>query len=284
VSGRNPAKAGHHQSRGVRLQADFKRLIGLDTRADEYAYAVDPDSGYVSAQKVPDKWVKTTCGYCSVGCGMFIGVKDGRAVAVRGNPDHPVSRGLLCPKGLSEHHTIDTPNRAKYPLLRLSRHSSEGAKADRNGALSRVSWSEALETMAARFRDVQARYGPQAVGVISTGQLVTEEFYTLGKLVQLGIGTSNYDGNTTLCMSTAVAGYKRSFGSDGPPAAYEDFDVADVILLIGANIAIPSSAGVCSRTPTRRWSSLTRASPRRRCSPTCICQSGRGRTSPWSTR
>jgi assimilatory nitrate reductase catalytic subunit len=66
---------------------------------------------------------------------------------------------------------------------------------------------------------------------------VTEEFYTLGKLVQLGLGTSNYDGNTTLCMSTAVAGYKRSFGSDGPPGAYEDFERADVILLIGANIA-----------------------------------------------
>ena len=212
----------------------FRRLIGLDTRADDYAYAVDPVAGYISAQKVPDRWVKTTCGYCSVGCGMFIGVKDGRAVAVRGNPDHPVSRGLLCPKGLSEHHTIDTSNRATHPLMRSSRRSSRGAKADQ---LTRVSWPYAMETMASRFREVQARYGRQAVGVISTGQLVTEEFYTLGKLVQLGIGTSNYDGNTTLCMSTAVAGYKRSFGSDGPPAAYEDFDTADVVLLIGANIA-----------------------------------------------
>jgi anaerobic selenocysteine-containing dehydrogenase len=204
---------------------NFKRLIGLDTRADEYAYTVDPVAGYVSAQKAPDTWVKTTCGYCSVGCGMLIGVKDGRAVTVRGNPDHPVSHGLLCPKGLSEHHTIDTSNRAKYPLLR------------RNGHLGRVSWSQAIDTMADRFRDVQQKYGRQAVGVISTGQLVTEEFYTLGKLVQLGIGTSNYDGNTTLCMSTAVAGYKRSFGSDGPPGAYEDLDTADVVLLIGANIA-----------------------------------------------
>ena len=91
--------------------------------------------------------------------------------------------------------------------------------------------------MAGKFRDVQQAHGPDAVGVISTGQLVTEEFYTLGKLVQLGLGTRNYDGNTTLCMSTAVAGYKRSFGSDGPPGAYEDLERADVILLIGANIA-----------------------------------------------
>jgi assimilatory nitrate reductase catalytic subunit len=203
----------------------LKEMLGLDTRADRYTYGVDPVAGYVSSQKIPDRWVSTTCGYCSVGCGMFIGVKDGRAVSVRGNPDHPVNRGMLCPKGLSEHHTIATENRARYPLLR------------RGGSMQRVGWDDALTTMAARFRDVQARYGAGAVGVISTGQLVTEEFYALGKLVQLGIGTPNYDGNTTLCMATAVQGYKRSFGSDGPPGAYEDLEHADVIVLIGANVA-----------------------------------------------
>ena len=203
----------------------LKQMLGLDTRADRYAYAVDPVAGYVSAQKVPDRWISTTCGYCSVGCGMFIGVKDGRAVSVRGNPDHPVNRGLLCPKGLSEHHTIHALNRATHPLMR---------EGDR---FVKVGWDHALTTMAARFREVQQRHGPGSVGVISTGQLVTEEFYALGKLVQLGLGTSNFDGNTTLCMSTAVAGYKRSFGSDGPPGAYEDLERADVVLLIGANIA-----------------------------------------------
>ena len=203
----------------------LKQLLGLDTRADRYAYGVDPVAGYVSAQKIPDRWVPTTCGYCSVGCGMFIGVKAGRAVSVRGDPDHPVNRGMLCPKGLSEHHTIGAENRALRPLLR------------QGGAMAPVGWDEAMRTMAGRFRDVQARFGPGAVGVISTGQLVTEEFYALGKLVQLGIGTPNYDGNTTLCMATAVAGYKRSFGSDGPPGAYEDLEKADVVMLIGANIA-----------------------------------------------
>jgi assimilatory nitrate reductase catalytic subunit len=161
-----------------------------------------------------------------VGCGISIGVRNGRAVSVRGIPDHPVNRGLLCPKGLSEHHTIHATGRARYPLLRQS-----------NGSMARVSWDDALATMATRCRDIQDRYGRESIGVISTGQLVTEEFYALGKLVQLGIGTRHYDGNTTLCMSTAVAGYKRSFGSDGPPGAYADLEVADVILLIGANIA-----------------------------------------------
>jgi assimilatory nitrate reductase catalytic subunit len=209
------------------MSFSLKRALGLDILTDRYAYGHDPVVGYTSAARIPDRWVPTTCGYCSVGCGMFIGVKDGRAVSVRGNPDHPVNAGALCPKGLSEHETIHAETRARHPLYRASR----------KGRFQRVAWADAIETMATRFRDVQLRHGRDAVGVISTGQLVTEEFYTLGKLVQLGLGTRNFDGNTTLCMSTAVAGYKRSFGSDGPPGAYEDLERADVILLIGANIA-----------------------------------------------
>jgi assimilatory nitrate reductase catalytic subunit len=203
----------------------LRSALGLDTRADRYTYGYDPAAGYTATRRIPDRWVPTTCGYCSVGCGMYIGVKDGRAVGVRGNPDHPVNAGMLCPKGLSEHETIHADTRAQYPLLRRDRR------------LQRVSWDDAIGTMAARFRDIQRRHGNDAVGIISTGQLVTEEFYTLGKLAQLGLGTRNYDGNTTLCMSTAVSGYKRSFGSDGPPGAYEDLERADVVLLIGANIA-----------------------------------------------
>jgi anaerobic selenocysteine-containing dehydrogenase len=203
----------------------WKRALGLDTRAERYTYADDPIMGHTASRKIPDRWVKTTCGYCSVGCGMFLGVRDGRAVSVRGNADHPVNAGALCPKGLSEHETLAAAGRARYPLLKRGRR------------FERIGWSEAIGTMAGRFRAVQQAHGPQAVGVISTGQLVTEEFYALGKLVQLGLGTSNYDGNTTLCMSTAVAGYKRSFGSDGPPGAYEDLGHADVVLLVGANVA-----------------------------------------------
>jgi assimilatory nitrate reductase catalytic subunit len=230
---------------------NVKRLIGLDTAADEYRYTIDPDVGFVSAKKAADRWVATTCGYCSVGCGMLIGVKDGRAVSVRGNPDHPVNRGVLCPKGLSEHHTIGAENRALYPMLRR----------DKRAPRERVAWSEALSAMATRFREVQRQYGRESVGVISTGQLVTEEFYTLGKLVQLGLGTRNYDGNTTLCMSTAVAGYKRSFGSDGPPGAYEDLERADVIVLIGANIA-ENHPILCRRLQANPGTTLIVVDPR----------------------
>ena len=225
------------------------RKLGLDILANEYAYGEDPQYGHTSEQKIPDRWVATTCGYCSVGCGMFVGVKDGRAVSVRGNPDHPVNLGKLCPKGLSEHYTLDAPNRAKHPLMRKS------------GRLVPVSWDEALGTMAAKFRGIQDRHGRESLGVISTGQLVTEEFYALGKLVQLGLGTKNYDGNTTLCMASAVSGYKRSFGSDGPPGAYEDLQEADVVFLIGANIA-ENHPILCQYLEANRKKTLIVADPR----------------------
>jgi anaerobic selenocysteine-containing dehydrogenase len=228
---------------------NVKRIVGLDILSERYSYEHDPAHGWVSSARVADRWVPTTCGYCSVGCGILIGVKDQRAVAVRGNPEHPVNRGKLCPKGLSEHHTLAAKTRAQYPLLR------------KDGRLTRVSWEEALDTMVNRFRDVQKRHGPDALGVLSTGQLLTEEFYTLGKLVQLGFGTRNYDGNTTLCMASAVSGYKRSFGSDGPPGAYEDLEKADLILLVGANIA-DNHPILCARLERNEKAMVIVADPR----------------------
>jgi assimilatory nitrate reductase catalytic subunit len=209
---------------GLRLRK-LGRLLGIDINRKKYAYAKDPVFGHISESRVAETWTKTTCGYCSVGCGMLVGVKDGVAVAVRGNPEHPVNRGKLCPKGLSEHHILSSPGRARQPLLR------------KGGVLTPVSWDEAIDTMVERFTSIQARYGKPSLGVVGTGQLLTEEYYTLGKLVQLGFGTPNNDGNTTLCMASAISGYKLSFGSDGPPASYADMETADVILLIGSNIA-----------------------------------------------
>jgi anaerobic selenocysteine-containing dehydrogenase len=119
------------------------RKLGVDILSEKYSYADDPEYGHTSAQKIPDRWVATTCGYCSVGCGMFLGVKDGRAVSVRGNPNHPVNLGKLCPKGLSEHYTLEAPNRARTPLLK------------KNGKLAPVSWNEALDTLVTKLRGTQ---------------------------------------------------------------------------------------------------------------------------------
>ena len=95
------------------IETKLDRVLGIDTRRKEYAYAKDPRFGHISETRVAENWVATTCGYCSVGCGMLVGVNSGKAVAVRGNPAHPVNVGNLCPKGLSEYHILDAPGRAK---------------------------------------------------------------------------------------------------------------------------------------------------------------------------
>lgn len=202
-------------------------LLGLGTRSDDVGYGADERFGVLNRTRLPERWVKTTCGYCSVGCGMEIGVRDGMAISVKGDPDHPVNMGRLCPKGLSEHHTIDAEGRLTRPLVR-------GVVG---GARTPVTWDLAIDTLVERFGRILEEHGPGSVAVISTGQLVTEEFYALGKLIRLGFGLEHFDGNTTLCMSSAVSGYKKTFGSDGPPGSYQDLNEADCILLVGANIA-----------------------------------------------
>jgi ferredoxin-nitrate reductase len=195
--------------------------LGADHGGDRYTYEADGEFGPVSASRRPDRWVRTTCGYCSVGCGMLLGVRDGKAVAVQGDPDHPVNRGRLCPKGLTEHHTIGAAGRLRHPMV-------DGRRAG---------WDEAVDRLVGGFTRLMEEHGPDSVAVLSTGQLVTEEFYTLGKLARLGFGVLHFDGNTTLCMASAVSGYKMAFGSDGPPGCYEDLESAETVVLFGANVA-----------------------------------------------
>ena len=181
--------------------------------------------------KIPQKdvaeWKYTTCNYCSTGCAIEIGVDDGgKLVTSRGVADADVNRGKLCIKGLLEHDLFESPGRGSEPLLRSSIHND----------FETSTWDAVLDKSAEKIKEIQAKYGRDSFAVVSTGQLLTEEFYTLGKLVRGCIGTNNYDGNTTLCMASAVSGYKRSFGSDGPPGCYEDFEHTDCLMAFGSNL------------------------------------------------
>lgn len=177
--------------------------------------------------KPVEKWVYTTCGYCSTGCSIEVGVnQSGKAVTSRGVLDADVNRGKLCLKGIFEYEVFESKNRGLTPLLRK----------DRSDDYQNASWDEALNRTAAEIGRIQALYGRDSFAIVSTGQIYTEEFYTLGKLVRGLIRTNNYDGNTTLCMASAVSGYKRSFGSDGPPGCYDDFEHTGCLLAIGSNL------------------------------------------------
>ncbi|MBB6341643.1 assimilatory nitrate reductase catalytic subunit [Pseudomonas fluvialis] len=173
------------------------------------------------------EWKYTTCNYCSTGCAIELGLgEDGRIVTSRGHAGADVNRGKLCIKGLLEHELFESPGRGTVPLAREKAHEP----------FQPTSWDAALDTTATRIKEIQAKYGRDAFAVVSTGQLLTEEFYTLGKLVRGQIGTNNYDGNTTLCMASAVSGYKRSFGSDGPPGCYDDFEHTHCLMAFGSNL------------------------------------------------
>lgn len=181
--------------------------------------------------KIPAKdvveWKYSVCNYCSTGCAIELGLgEDGRVVTSRGVADADVNRGKLCIKGILEQELFESPGRGTVPLLRDNFHDSYDV----------VSWDQALNKSAEKIKAIQNQYGPDSFAVVSTGQLLTEEFYTLGKLVRGCIGTNNYDGNTTLCMASAVSGYKRSFGSDGPPGCYEDFEHTDCLMAFGSNL------------------------------------------------
>ena len=173
------------------------------------------------------EWKYTTCNYCSTGCSIEVGLdEEGKVVTSRGHAGADVNRGKLCIKGILEHELFQSDGRGTQPLMR-QRFQEPFQPTD---------WDTAFDVTAGKIKEIQEKYGRDAFAVVSTGQLLTEEFYTLGKLVRGCIGTNNYDGNTTLCMASAVSGYKRSFGSDGPPGCYDDFEHTSCLMAFGSNL------------------------------------------------
>src|SRR5215213_10248008 len=173
----------------------------------------------------PTEWVQSVCVLCSTGCGMDVGVRDGRMVGVRGRVDDRVNKGRLGPKGLHGWEANASADRLTTPLIR------------RNGRLEEASWDEAMALIVDRSKAVKERYGAGSHGFYNSGQLFLEEYYTLALVAEAGIGTAHVDGNTRLCTSTAANALIESFGTDGAPGSYADFDLTDAIFLVGHNMA-----------------------------------------------
>ncbi len=174
---------------------------------------------------------KSTCPYCGVGCGVIIESSGDQITGVRGDPDHPANFGRLCTKGSTLHLTATAAVTRQTRLLQPMRRLARGQ------APQPVAWDAALDFAADKFAQVIREHGPDAVGFYLSGQLLTEDYYVFNKLAKGLIGTNNVDTNSRLCMSSAVAGYKRTLGADAPPACYDDLNHAQCLFIVGSNTA-----------------------------------------------
>jgi assimilatory nitrate reductase catalytic subunit len=165
--------------------------------------------------------VATTCPYCGVGCGVRVTRALDNTLSVAGDPTHPANFGRLCSKGAALAETLGPDDRLQYPEIRGQR----------------VTWDAALGAVANGLRTAIEKHGPNAVALYVSGQLLTEDYYVANKLTKGFLGTANIDTNSRLCMASAVAGYHRAFGEDAVPNAYEDLELADLVVLAGANTA-----------------------------------------------
>ncbi|MEO1002505.1 MAG: nitrate reductase [Cyanobacteria bacterium J06638_7] len=182
--------------------------------------------------------VRSQCPYCGVGCGLELLPPATRGAAtrrdedgipiwgVRGDRQHPSSLGQVCVKGATVAETLHR-GRLTQPLWRASVGDPFEA----------IDWDTALERIVAQIRSALARRGPSSIAMYGSGQFHTEDYYVAQKLIKGAVGSNNFDANSRLCMSSAVAGYARSFGSDGPPCCYDDLDLCDGAFLIGTNLA-----------------------------------------------
>ncbi len=164
---------------------------------------------------------RTTCPYCGVGCGIIATVNNNKEVTIKGDPDHPANFGRLCSKGSALAETLDLDDRLLYPEI-------DGKQVD---------WDTALDHVANKIKQSIRTYGPESVAFYVSGQLLTEDYYVANKFMKGFIGTANIDTNSRLCMSSAVAGYKRAFGADFVPCSYTDLEQASLIVIVGSNTA-----------------------------------------------
>ncbi|PWR25169.1 nitrate reductase [Zavarzinia aquatilis] len=163
----------------------------------------------------------TTCPYCGVGCGVLASPQADGRVTIKGDPDHPANFGRLCSKGSALGETLGLEDRLLAPEV---------------GGV-RATWDSALDHVARRFLSAIEEHGPDAVAFYVSGQLLTEDYYAANKLMKGFIGSGNIDTNSRLCMASSVAGHKRAFGSDTVPGTYEDLEQADLVVLVGSNLA-----------------------------------------------
>ena len=178
------------------------------------------------------RWDKAACRFCGTGCGVLVGTQEGRVVATQGDPDAPVNRGLNCIKGYFLSKIMYGSDRLKTPMLRM-----KDGKFDKNGEFTPITWDQAFDIMAEKWKTAMKANGPDSVGIFGSGQWTIWEGYAAVKLFKAGFRTNNVDPNARHCMASAVAGFMRTFGIDEPMGCYDDIEQADAFVLWGPNMA-----------------------------------------------
>jgi nitrate reductase NapA len=178
------------------------------------------------------KWDKSVCRFCGVGCGQMIATKNGRIVAVKGDPESPVNRGLNCIKGYFNAKIMYGDDRLTRPLLRM-----KDGEYDKKGRFTPVSWETAFDVMETKFKEYYGKDGPSSVAIFASGQYTIDEGYAAAKFMKAGVRSNNIDPNARHCMASAVAGFIQTFGIDEPPGCYDDIELTDTVVTWGANMA-----------------------------------------------
>jgi nitrate reductase NapA len=189
-----------------------------------------PVEGGVESLKI--EWSKAPCRFCGTGCGVMVGVQNGRVVATHGDMQAEVNRGLNCVKGYFLSKIMYGADRLKQPLLR----KRDGAYT-KDGQFEPVTWDEAFDVMAAQAKRALNEKGPRAVGMFGSGQWTIWEGYAASKLMRAGFRSNNLDPNARHCMASAAFAFLRTFGMDEPMGCYDDFEAADAFVLWGSNMA-----------------------------------------------
>lgn len=169
------------------------------------------------------KKIQSTCNYCALDCNLDFYVEDNQVVKAVPTKGYPVNDGFCCIKGLSLDKQQTTKKPGSLPKIRRE-----------DGSFQTVSWEEGFSYVAGKLKELQEKYGPESVAGISTGQLTLEEFAIFGHVMRNYL-KANVDGNTRLCMATAVVAHKQSYGFDAPGYTLKDLELSDTIIFIGSN-------------------------------------------------
>ncbi len=206
------------------VAASVAGTVGIGVPETAKAALTESESGW--------RWDKSVCRFCGVGCGVMVATKDGKIRAIKGDPENPVNRGITCVKGYFNAKIQYGEDRLTKPLLR-----KRDGKYHKDGRFEAVSWDEAFDVMAGKFKEYYAAKGPGSVAIFGSGQYTIDEGYAAAKLMKAGFRSNNIDPNARHCMASAVAAFIQTFGIDEPSGCYDDIEETDAVVTWGANMA-----------------------------------------------